>query len=364
MDSMHKSGAGNKQRGVASVITVVLLAIVVMLVLLVSVRVSTSGVNDTLNQSDSVAALFLAESGLENATQRLSSATASCDATLASIVSGLGAGGFSIDSGFNTDYDNVSALPATQCRVQVTGTVSASNVSRTVQGIVEIGSGASGISLDNSDSRDRNNQSTLSWNFTTAGVDRLLLVGVSLRRDNSQTVSSVTYGGVPLSKIDTIDNDPQVRVEMWYLVAPALGSNSLSINVSDNSRFVAGVVSFDGVDQTTPLELSTRNFSSGLGIFPHSQVTTTTDNAWVVATLGVESNSGQILGFGQTALWDNPSPGNPRIQGAGAYYGPVSPAASVTMWWLRSYDRWAVGAVAIRPATGGSGLLSWREIVQ
>lgn len=362
MVSADYRGDGNNQRGVVSVMTVVLLAVVVMLVLLLSMRVSTTGVNDSLNEGDSVAALFLAESGLENATQRLNAATAACDVSLAGTISGIGSGGFSIQGGFNTDYDNVTVLPANQCRVLVTGTVTASNVSRTIQGIVETG-GASGISLDNTDSRDRNNQSSVSWNFTTAGVNRLLLVGISLRRNNSQTVSSVTYGGVALTFIGAIDSDPQVRVEMWYLPGPALGSNSLSVNLSGNSRFVAGVVSFNGVDQTTPLELPA-SFNSAQSANPSVSMTTASVNAWVVATLGVESNSGQTLGASLSPLWDNPSPGNPRIQGAAAYQGPVSPAGMVTLGWSRANEPWVIGAVAIRSADGGAGLLSWREVVR
>jgi Tfp pilus assembly protein PilX len=363
MESMIARKRNTREHGVVSVITVVLLAMVVMLVLLLSIRVSVTGVNDTLNQSDSVAALFLAESGLENATQRLNAATAACDATLASTISGIGSGGFTIQDGLTTDYDGVTALPVTQCRVQVIGTVTASEVSRTIQAIVQSGSGTSNIALDNADSRDRNNQSSLTWNFTTAGVDRFLLVGISLRRDNNQTVTSVSYGGVALTSIGAINNDPQVRLELWYLTAPALGSNALAITVDANTRLVAGVASFTGVDQTTPLELPA-SFNSAQSSSPSVQVTTATGNAWVVAALGVESNSGQTLGVGLTALWDNPSPGNPRIQGAGAYSGPVSVPSSVTLSWTRANEPWVTGAVAIRPADSGAGLLSWREVVQ
>jgi hypothetical protein len=352
-----------QQSGVVSAIAVVLLASVVMLVLLFTVRTSSNGINDALNQSDNVAALFLAESGLEYAIQRLHAATASCDATLAATVSGIGAGGFSVQSGLTTDYDGATALPSTQCRVRVTGTVTASNISRTIQAIVTSGSGGGAIALDNSDSRDRNHQSSLSWNFTTAGTDRLLLVGVSLRRDNNQLVSSVSYGGAAMTYLGAVNNDPYVRVELWYLIAPALGSNSLSVNLNATGRFVVGVASFNAVDQTSPLQLPA-SFNSGQSIFPYVQLTTASDNAWAVAVLGAESNSGQILGFNQTSLWNNPSPGNPRIQGAGAYHGPVSPPSTITLWWLRGNDPWSIGAVVLQPATGGAGLLSWREVVQ
>ena len=131
-----------KQGGIIGVITVMLLAIVVMLVLVLSIQISITGVNDALNQSDSVAALFLAESGLENASQRLSTGTAACDASLATTVSGIGLGGFNVQSGLNSGYDEVTTLSATQCRVRVTGAISASNVSHTIEAIVQTGSGA------------------------------------------------------------------------------------------------------------------------------------------------------------------------------------------------------------------------------
>jgi hypothetical protein len=127
------------QTGAVSVITVLLLAMVVMLVLVMSIQISTTGVNDTLNQSDSVAALFLAESGMERVSWNFSN-TGVCDTTLAEGPISQGPDSFNIENlgvGFNTDFTGV-ALPAEQCRVRVVGAVSRSNTSRTLEAILEI----------------------------------------------------------------------------------------------------------------------------------------------------------------------------------------------------------------------------------
>lgn len=131
--------SATQQSGAVSVITVLLLAMVVMLVLVMSIQISTTGVNDTLNQSDSVAALFAAESGMERASWNFGN-TGACDSALAEGPVSLGADAFTIvdlGGGFNSDFSGV-ALPAEQCRVRVVGNVSRSNTARTIEAIVEL----------------------------------------------------------------------------------------------------------------------------------------------------------------------------------------------------------------------------------
>ena len=114
-----------------------LIAMVVMLVLAMSIQTSTTGVNDTLNQKDSVAALFAAESGVERVSWNFGN-TGVCDSALAEGPVSLGADSFSIvdlGGGFNTDF-NGSALPAERCRVRVRGSVG--DTTRTVEAVLEL----------------------------------------------------------------------------------------------------------------------------------------------------------------------------------------------------------------------------------
>lgn len=117
-----------RQRGAATLIAAVLLLSVVMIALLLGLQNATTDITDTSLQSDGVEALFIAESGLENAIRRFDTGTA-CGALMLNNV-GVGRGTFSINNG------SAAGLPATQCRVQVTGVVTSSNTARTIEAVI------------------------------------------------------------------------------------------------------------------------------------------------------------------------------------------------------------------------------------
>ena len=355
------------QRGAVGVISVFLLATIVTLSLMFTLRVSTTGISDSINQSANVAALFLAESGIEYATEQLTTGAVTCG-SIPTTARAVGRGTFAIDSSFTTDYDGITALASGQCRVQVTGSVTEidSDVKRTLQSIVSTSAGSGVIASDNVETRTRNNSSSASWNHRITGTDPFLIVAISMGTI-SESVTSITYAGVALTKAaeQNQSGSPDVRVELWYLAAPATGNNSVNVTLTGNARFVASSASFTGVDQVTPIE----DTDTGTDAAPTVQVTTTSNNAWVVDVLAQErSTPTPSVGAGQTQLWSNSSGGSAsqRVYGAGSSEGPVSPVGAVTMSWSFGMGRnWAAAAVAIKPGTPGSaGVLSWRESVQ
>ncbi|NIO08777.1 MAG: hypothetical protein GTO40_12490, partial [Deltaproteobacteria bacterium] len=107
---------------------------------------------------------------------------------------------------------------------------------------------------------------------------------------------------------------------------------------------IAGVMTFTGVDQTTPL-----------GPFEGANDTSSTAKVWinsatdelVFGIVAAETPSGLTTGSGQTERW-NIVAGSGRTEGAGS----TEPgAATVEMsWTLGSSDHWAVGAVSIKPS--------------
>src|SRR5258708_6597863 len=64
---------------------------------------------------------------------------------------------------------------------------------------------AQGIAFDTASSANTGTAtaSSLTWSHTVgaAGTNRILIVGVSIRNNSSQTVSSVTYGGTALTLV-------------------------------------------------------------------------------------------------------------------------------------------------------------------
>jgi prepilin-type N-terminal cleavage/methylation domain-containing protein len=110
--------------------------------------------------------------------------------------------------------------------------------------------------------------SAISWSHTTSGNDRLLVVGVAIRGTDQgdEIVSSITYGGISLTKIlDNGINPPtgpsNLRTELWYLANPSTGSNTVNVTLAGavNAALGAGAVSFTGVDQSSPIGPSTNN---------------------------------------------------------------------------------------------------------
>ena len=129
-----------RQRGAATLIAAVLLLSVVVVALSLGLLNANTDITDTALQGDGVEALFIAESGLENAIYRFDNGTA-CGALALS--DGVGRGSFSINDG------SAASLPATQCRVQVTGTVTQSNTARTIEAVIEQTTSGGTVSLNN-----------------------------------------------------------------------------------------------------------------------------------------------------------------------------------------------------------------------
>ncbi|MCH8877491.1 MAG: S8 family serine peptidase, partial [Chloroflexi bacterium] len=101
--------------------------------------------------------------------------------------------------------------------------------------------------------------SSLTLSHTTSGAGRLMLAGVSINNANFETVSSITYSGVPLTRVGYVDHlgsgDNDSRVEIWKLVAPPEGTADVVITFSADLKLyaVGGVITFTGVDPFNPL---------------------------------------------------------------------------------------------------------------
>jgi hypothetical protein len=132
-----------RQRGAGMLVVVLLVMTVAAFAVIVAASQSGGDVHGSDANADSMQALFLAESGIERALKRFATGTA-CNALgpetindLATVGLGNGTHSIFIDDVLpQTDFAGV-ALPATQCRVRVTGTVVGRNISRTVHAIVD-----------------------------------------------------------------------------------------------------------------------------------------------------------------------------------------------------------------------------------
>lgn len=197
---------------------------------------------------------------------------------------------------------------------------------------------------------------SLTYGHTVSGSDRILVVGVTLYSDSTQTVSTVTYGGVSLTLISGCTAEQaDIRTEQWYLIAPAAGTANVVVTLSATSGAIASTaVSFTGVDQSTPLGTC---------------VTATGFNA--APTVAVSSAAGELV-VDALAVFDGigaaaPTVGASQTQRAygehghafgdfGAGASTEAGAGTVTMSWSLSGSRWwAIAATPLKEAAGGGG---------
>lgn len=130
------------QHGAGMLMVVVLLLTAAAFAVLVAASQTGGDIQATDANADSLQALFLADTGVERALKRFATGTA-CGALAETITDlstiGQGTTGYSItlSNGELTDFAGAALLPDTQCRIAVTARVIASNVTRTIQAIVD-----------------------------------------------------------------------------------------------------------------------------------------------------------------------------------------------------------------------------------
>ena len=210
------------------------------------------------------------------------------------------------------------------------------------------GAAGAAIVVDNTAST-AGNDTSLTWSHTIGtGLNRLLVVGVAMRKGNV-VPTGVTFGGVPLTNIGTLATGKKdAGVSLWGLASPASGAAGIVVTFGSKQKATAGSVSFDGVDQTTPW-----------GAFVSINGNATTASITVASAPGevvidaISAHDGKITitpGSGQAQRWNSSSGGGKgEIQGAGS---TAPGSASVTMsWTLSKKKKFALGAVSIIPVT-------------
>lgn len=187
------------------------------------------------------------------------------------------------------------------------------------------------------------------WSHTCTGSDLILVVSVALWQDvaGTGTISGITYNSVALTKAQGVTNGA-MRAEIWYLVGPATGTNTVSATVSgdtDDRKFRS--VSYTGVSG-----YDASNSANGGSGNPTVSVTTVADNCWVQDAVAKFGTGAATVGAGQTSVLNNVTG---ATLGAASYEGPKTPAGSVTMDWTQaSANDWVSVAMSFSPQVAAS----------
>src|SRR5229473_2937496 len=213
--------------------------------------------------------------------------------------------------------------------------------------------GHAAIAVDGTSSASGKAVSTLTWSHTAGSTpNRILIVGVS-NQNTSRPVSSVTYGGTPLTRIGFQNGGTSNRMELWSLTAPSAGTANVVVTFSGSVDVVGGAVSFSGVNQAAPLGAFAS--AQGSNVSPSVTVPSAAGQVVIDALATNGDGSSATVGAGQTQRW-NLKTGNGGGNALGA--GSTEPgASSVTMsWTLGHAHAWSIGAVPLKPgAACGDG---------
>ena len=127
---------------------------------------------------------------------------------------------------------------------------------------IESGTSAAAIALDSTASSITTGFNagpvTKTWTHTTTGSNRFLVLFADIWQDvgGTGTITSATYNGTALTKA-TNTRGGGMASEIWYLVAPTTGSNTVSVTVTGATDAIKlATASFTGATQTSPLDVS------------------------------------------------------------------------------------------------------------
>lgn len=189
------------------------------------------------------------------------------------------------------------------------------------------------------------------WSHTCTGSNLALFVEASC--PNTTTASGITYAGFSLAKSTATEAGTAGTsgdISMWFLANPATGANNIIVTCTGALGAGGAAESLTGVNQTTVIESS--NAASGFGSTASKNITTITNNDWVVSGIG------GVIG----ADWT----GTSITRRAGAQgsvldefigdVGPKTPAGAQTASWATSpvlSKAWGMVNVAVVAAVGG-----------
>jgi hypothetical protein len=192
---------------------------------------------------------------------------------------------------------------------------------------------------------------SLTWSHTCTGSNRLLVVGVAVGTTSSDAsfVTTATYNGVAMTSASKVHSNNQTNgyIQMFYLVNPATGSNTVAITNNVSCDLAGGSVSFTGADQSTPLGTPVTNFGDGTS----GSVSVPTNVGDMVIDATCNGSGFSSGGSTQTNRWlinDNSN----SAAGNGASSTAAGVAGSVSMGYTGfSSDWWGLIGINIKQVT-------------
>lgn len=186
---------------------------------------------------------------------------------------------------------------------------------------------------------------SLTWNHTVSGTNRFLTVAISTQED--EIINGVTFNGVPLTQSAFKTNVAgNIRTEIWTLIAPALGTHQIIVTMSNPSYITGGGISYDNVNQATPIDAVGAG-NSGNSTSPTDAIVTNFDNSIIQDILGTAIDPSTYAATApQSIQWSITSAAT-RQGGSSIQLGALAGAFN-NAYTLGVVEQWSIITLAIR----------------
>lgn len=195
-----------------------------------------------------------------------------------------------------------------------------------------------------SNSGIQTSSTSYNWSHTCTGSNLCLVTGFAIR-PTPVVVSTLTYNSNTLTKIRA-DNNPNRNSELWYILNPSTGANSIAVTLSGATptNTDGHAVSLSGV-----LALDANNGANAAsGTTASVNVTTVAANSWIVDILCTGQDDGVATPGGSQTLASKVTNTGAHT-GAQSYQGPVVSPGSTAMTWTVTNNNWCISAASFSP---------------
>jgi len=183
-----------------------------------------------------------------------------------------------------------------------------------------------------------------------------IVVTTSLVGANARTFDDITWNGVSLTLAHSFARTTGRYLSIWFLTAPANGSNTLLLDFDGSGTFETSdqvyvtISWWDGCHQTQGSLEDQNADATGTGVATVN-ITPTEDNELMVGAYESENNTVLTAGTNETVLQDIDL--GPRVAGS-AYYIQTTAATEAFDWSSSGPDSWSIVVVSFRAAAAGS----------
>lgn len=205
--------------------------------------------------------------------------------------------------------------------------------------------------------------SAFNWAHTVTGGNTLLVVFLGIQsNDATSPVTAVTYNDEALTMARRDFVTFQIVEEVWYKVAPASGSNTVSVLLDASQKMVCSATSLTGVHQADPVPTTSGACSSSAAVGPVTiAITTAYDDSWILDGMYLATGSVPVTAAsGQTVRWTGNTTGGSDASnslGSGGTESIPSASANDVIWTWGTSKKRCLQVIEVRaaPVAGGFG---------